>query len=94
MKKLTFKDYVLQPEKYNLLDVRTHLERNNFHIGGIHIPLNELPNRLSEIPTNKPILVYCNTGLRSARAIEYLKTKNLKVNIIKLKNGLSESTLI
>ncbi|MCB4806930.1 HesA/MoeB/ThiF family protein [Tamlana sp. 62-3] len=75
---------------YNLLDVRENWEREQHHIGGLHIPLNQLPKRYQEINTDKPLVVYCKSGIRSKHAIQFLQealTNNAK--LINLKNGLS-----
>ena len=48
------------------LDVRSQEEWNQFHIAGSTlIPLDQLQNRLSELPNNKDIVVVCLTGHRS-----------------------------
>ena len=90
VEEVTFKDYKAQPDKYHLLDVRTYEERETFHIGGTHIPLDELEDRLSEIPKNKPLLVYCKSGMRSKQAIKLLEDLHLKTDLSNLKNGVSE----
>lgn len=60
-------------EPLHLLDVRTENERQAFHIGGQHIPLQELPERIAEIPVDdKPIIIYCKSGVRSQVAVEML----------------------
>ncbi len=49
-----------------LLDVRTQAEWDQYHaIGATLIPLDELPNRLSELPKDKQIVVICHSGNRS-----------------------------
>ncbi|MGA2654803.1 MAG: rhodanese-like domain-containing protein [Gammaproteobacteria bacterium] len=48
-----------------LLDVREPHEYAAFNIKGHLIPLNELLQRLNEIPKNKPIVVICRSGKRS-----------------------------
>lgn len=56
-------------DEYILLDVRQIWEYEEFHIPGARlIPLPELPDRLDEIPANKPTLVYCAVGGRSLAA--------------------------
>jgi adenylyltransferase/sulfurtransferase len=55
-----------------LLDVRNLDEHQSFNIGGTLIPVMELQNRLSEIPSDKPIVVYCRSGHRSQIALELL----------------------
>lgn len=58
-----------------LLDVRTQNEFSAGHIpNAVHIPLQELENRLEEITTlEKPVIVYCASGARSERAANFLK---------------------
>jgi len=60
------------PEIY-LLDVRTPGEYQQKRIKGGHlIPIDQLQNRINEIPKNRPIIVYCETGVRSALVGRYL----------------------
>ncbi len=59
-------------EAFTLLDVRTHQERAAGHLGGLHIPLHELAQRLGEIPQSKPVIIYCHTDKRSAAAAKML----------------------
>lgn len=75
-------------DQYLLLDVRTAMERQQHHIGGIHIPLDELADRYQEIPQEKDIIVYCKAGVRSKMAIELLKDKGVNNTLINLKGGL------
>ncbi len=56
-----------------LLDVRTEEEYNQGHIEGAYlIPVQELENRLNEIPVDKQIIVYCRSGNRSRTAANIL----------------------
>ncbi len=49
-----------------LLDVRTQEEWDEYHVpNAVLIPLDELPNRLAELPTGQPIMVICRSGNRS-----------------------------
>ncbi len=60
-------------DKPLLLDVRTPLEFANGHIpDAINIPVDDLRNRLAELPKNRPIVVYCQVGQRG-----YLATRIL-----------------
>ncbi|QMU26684.1 MBL fold metallo-hydrolase [Adhaeribacter radiodurans] len=72
-----FNKSTFNPEenKFTYLDVRTIKEINETTVfkNSIHIPLHELTQRLSEIPTGKPILVNCASGYRSATASSILK---------------------
>jgi len=52
-----------------LVDVRTPDEFNELHVEGArNIPLNELGRSLGSLPKDKPIVVYCAVGSRSAAA--------------------------
>lgn len=49
-----------------ILDVREVSEWDQFHIPGTKlVPLGELPNRLSEIPKDREVVVVCRSGNRS-----------------------------
>ncbi len=52
-------------EETIILDVREDIERElGFVEGSVHIPLDELRERASELDKNKNIIVYCAVGLR------------------------------
>lgn len=66
-------DFVQADQEHILIDVRTPQEFNTGYIeGAINIPVEELGQRLSEVPTGLPIVVYCRSGNRSARAASIL----------------------
>jgi rhodanese-related sulfurtransferase len=72
-----------------LLDVRTSSERSAKQIkGSIHIPINELRNRSSELKKfqDKEIICYCRTGNRSLNAASMLKKQGF--NSANLKGGI------
>jgi rhodanese-related sulfurtransferase len=49
-----------------VVDVRTQAEWDEVHIPGtVLIPLDELPDRLNEVPRDKDIVVVCRSGNRS-----------------------------
>lgn len=56
------------PESYTIIDIRSEKEHLDDPIfdEAINIPLHELGQRAGEIPTDKPIVVHCVTGFRSA----------------------------
>ena len=58
-----------------LLDVRTEEEYSETHIGGsTNLPLQKIEMATSIITDkNKPLFVYCRSGVRSAKAVEILK---------------------
>ena len=56
-----------------VVDVRTPEEfRGGAFPGAINVPLQQLGSRLSELPKDKPLVVYCAAGGRSASATAML----------------------
>jgi len=61
------------PVPFVFIDVRTPEEYAEGHIAGARlIPLQELAQRLSEVPKDKRVYVYCHSGRRSAAAARQL----------------------
>ncbi len=59
-----------------ILDTRTGFEYADGHIdGAMHIPLDSLRERISELPKDKTIYVHCQSGLRSYIACRILSQK-------------------
>src|SRR5918996_2777595 len=57
-----------------LLDVREPWEWQAGRIeGSVHIPLMQLPLRMSELPADSTIVAVCRTGARSDDAAEFLR---------------------
>lgn len=60
--------------KVTLVDVRTADEYALGHIdGALNIPLDDLRERIGEIPSDRPVYVYCGVGLRGYLASNILK---------------------
>jgi rhodanese-related sulfurtransferase len=56
-----------------VVDVRTPQEYMQVHLkGAINIPLSNLSLRMGGLEKDRPILVYCQTGYRSAQASSIL----------------------
>lgn len=67
------KEILDNKEKIQILDVREPSEYLVSNLGGIFIPLRELPHRLEELNPDEPIAVLCHSGVRSAHATFLLK---------------------
>lgn len=64
----------LDKKELTIIDVRTLEERKGKYIPeSLHIPIDELRDRLREIPRDKDIVVYCEIGLRGYLAYRILK---------------------
>ncbi|MGF0317053.1 adenylyltransferase/sulfurtransferase MoeZ [Nocardia fluminea] len=67
---------LLAADKVELIDVREPVEWDIVHItGAMLIPKDRILSgeALSELPQNKPIVLHCKTGIRSAEALAALK---------------------
>lgn len=72
-----------------LIDVRTIAERKAQHIGGKHLPLQELEQfDLTKYDAAQHFYFYCQTGIRSLQAAKKLRAKGYE-NAFSLKNGIS-----
>ncbi len=62
-----------------ILDVRTQREWDNGHIeNSKHIPLDDLQNHVDELKQlDKPFVVCCASGVRSAKAAKFLNLNNI-----------------
>lgn len=71
-----------------LLDVREPEERAAASIDpSVHIPMDQVPDRLSELPRGTPIVVYCHHGSRSAMVAGYLEGEGFP-SILNLTGGI------
>ncbi|HXK61472.1 MAG TPA: molybdopterin-synthase adenylyltransferase MoeB [Acidobacteriota bacterium] len=71
-----------------VLDVRTPHEYQIARIPGVHlIPLQQLPARLQELDPARETVVYCRTGVRSAKAIEIMRAAGFQ-KLRNLKGGI------
>lgn len=62
---ITWRELVQQKNEVMLIDTRTPEEFSFGSIpGAINIPLDDLRDRMSEVPTSKPVVLFCAVGLR------------------------------
>ena len=62
------------PKNAVVLDARTDMEYRRGHLDSVmHIPVDEIRDRMEELPKDKKIYVYCQSGLRSYIACRILK---------------------
>ncbi len=60
-----------------LVDVRSPSEYRSGHIpGATNIPLQQMARHLNQIPTDRPVVLYCSTGYRSAMGVMTLHLLN------------------
>lgn len=79
-------------ESDNLLDTRTKEEYEQGHLSNaLHIPIDELRERINEIPKDKLLYIYCQSGLRSYLACRILLQKGYRCKNITGGYGLYEN---
>jgi hydroxyacylglutathione hydrolase len=84
--------FTTNPEKYTVVDVRNEIEAEDGLIFGnaLIIPLPELRERVNEIPEDKPIVVHCAAGYRSAAAASIIAAKISAVPVLDLSEAVVE----
>ncbi len=73
-----------------IVDVRnkSEVEEVTFDVPNyINIPLNELENRINEIPKDKEVVMVCRSGARSLRATYYLMNAGYE-NVYNMRDGI------
>src|SRR5213083_463213 len=75
-------------EAFELIDVREPFEYEIARIDGAKlIPLGEIAERTDELSGERPIVVHCHTGKRSAQAVRLLQQRGF-ANVYNLEGGI------
>jgi rhodanese-related sulfurtransferase len=75
-------------ETLAILDVREPWELEIVRFpDALAIPLMTLPARVGEVPTDRPVVVVCHHGMRSAQAVSWLRQNGI-ANAINLDGGI------
>ncbi|MFD2973393.1 rhodanese-like domain-containing protein [Peribacillus deserti] len=87
LKTLTQEEFISGYRKAQLIDVREPNEYEAGHVlGARNIPMTQMKMRLKEIRPDKPVYLYCQSGIRSGRAAQLLSRKGYK-DLSHLKGG-------
>lgn len=89
---LDYTDFKEHPEKYTIIDIRNpseFKESQKFDSAQNH-PLNELRESAKAIPTDKPILVHCAGGYRSAAGSSIIETIFPKAKVYDLSEHIND----
>lgn len=83
--------FKLHPENYTIVDIRNEKEVKDKPIfpSAIHIPLPELRKCVAEIPSDKPIVVHCAGGYRSAAGSSIIENNIDKVAVYDLGKAIN-----
>ncbi len=90
--KLDISDFKNNRKNYTIVDIRNKSEVDSGKIfdDAIAIPLNELRDRAGEIPTEKPVVVHCAGGYRSASGSSILENKFSNTRIYDLSDAIRD----
>ena len=81
----------VSPADRVLLDVRTHDEvADGMLPNAVHIPLDELEVRGSELDKSKEIYLYCRSGMRSQTAMDILQYKGFEKIVCSIEGGYEQ----
>ena len=90
VKTLTEDEFRAGYRKAQLIDVREPNEFEAGHVlGARNIPLSQMKMRMKEIRPDKPVYLYCQSGMRSGRAAQVLYKKGYK-DLSHLKGGFKQ----
>lgn len=76
-------------DDFQLIDIREKYEFDEFNIGGINIPMDDVLKNISKLNPSKPIVFYCNEGLKSQALIIVLKRKISNQQLYSLEGGIT-----
>lgn len=82
MKEIAFNDFyqLYQKESLTLLDVREVEEFEVLHLEGArNLPLSQLADTYEQLDKAQPYYVICKSGIRSARACQFLAEQGYEV---------------
>lgn len=80
---------LLQNKDIQFIDVRAPSMYGQFHVHGFrNIPLNEIRKAAKELNQDKPVVVICQTGMRSNEACKRLKRRGFK-KLANVQGGIS-----
>ncbi|MFN8322742.1 MAG: rhodanese-like domain-containing protein [Chitinophagales bacterium] len=75
-------------DDFQLIDVREENEFDICNINGLLIPMGEIPDNLDKISKEKPVVIHCRSGKRSANVIDYLESNFGYTNLYNLTGGI------
>lgn len=90
--KLDLADFKKNPDNYTIVDIRntSEVEEGKFFNSAISHPLNDLRETASEIPTDKPIVVHCAGGYRSAAGSSIIEKQLKGVKVYDLSDDIED----
>ncbi|MXV14202.1 rhodanese-like domain-containing protein [Hufsiella ginkgonis] len=85
---LELKQMIESGEDFQLIDVREPFEYEMSNLNGENIPLVGILVESDRIATDKPVIIQCRSGARSAAAVNQLEHQLGYGNLYNLKGGI------
>jgi rhodanese-related sulfurtransferase len=82
------KEMMDKHEDFQLIDVREDFEYEMSNLGGVLIPLGGVLIEADKIAKDKPVIMMCRSGRRSAAAIMQLEQQFGFTNLANLQGGI------
>ncbi len=88
---LKLKSMLDSGDDVQIIDIREDYElETEGKIGGVHIPMGDLMDRIGELKEDIPVVFHCRSGKRSENMLNFLKMKNLYAdNYFNLVGGIT-----
>lgn len=89
VQRISFEEFKRNQKNFEIIDVRTKEEHQQFNIGGKNIPLDELDKHFPFLSSvSNPIMMYCQSGKRSMEAVRKIKKVFPEKEVFSLQNGI------
>jgi molybdopterin/thiamine biosynthesis adenylyltransferase/rhodanese-related sulfurtransferase len=76
-------------EEFQLIDVREAHEVAISTLGGLHIPMGDVPMNANKINTDMKVVIHCRSGGRSGAIVDFLEKTNGWDNLYNLAGGIN-----
>ena len=76
-------------EDFQLIDVREAHELEISTLGGLHIPMGDVPMSVNQIEDEKKVVIQCRTGGRSGAIVNFLEATHGMTNCYNLEGGIN-----
>lgn len=92
MEKLDVEEFKNHQDEYTIVDIRNNseVEEGKIFESAIAIPLNELRDRKDELPKDKPLVVHCAGGYRSAAGSSILDKEFKDAKVFDLSDAIKD----
>jgi glyoxylase-like metal-dependent hydrolase (beta-lactamase superfamily II)/rhodanese-related sulfurtransferase len=89
---LNLDDFKSNPDHYTIIDIRnaSEVEGGKFFDNALNIPLPDLRDKFNEIPKDKPVVVHCAGGYRSAAGASILSKLKENTEVYDLSEAVKE----